>query len=251
MIKTIIIDDEYNAREFLEKLLTRYFPDKFLILDKCESVDKAIVSIEKYNPELVFLDVQMPNKNGFQLFKELNKVKFEVIFTTAHSEFAIDAIKCSALDYLLKPINYIDLLETVKKYDEKQNKASQEEKLKLLLENIDTGGSEYNRIALPTESGFELLKTNAILYCEADSNYCKIVCLDGKIITLSKTLKYIEELLPSSIFQRIHKSYLVNLNYVTRFNKTNELLVELCNGETLPVSVRKKDEFINAIIQKK
>jgi two-component system, LytTR family, response regulator len=251
MIRTIIIDDEYNAREFLEKLITRYFPNKFLVLDKCESVDEAILSIEKYNPELVFLDVQMPNKNGFQLFKELNKVKFEVIFTTAHSEFAIDAIKCSALDYLLKPINYIDLLETIKKYDDKQHKASQGEKLKLLLENIDTGGSEFNKIALPTESGFELLKTNAILYCEADSNYCKIVCLDGKNITLSKTLKYIEELLPNSIFQRIHKSYLVNLNYVTRFSKTNELLVELCNGETLPVSVRKKDEFINAIIQKK
>ena len=251
MIKTIVVDDEYNAREFLEKLLMRYFPDKFLILDKCESVDEAIVSIEKYNPELVFLDIQMPNKNGFQLFKELNEVKFEVIFTTAHSEFAIDAIKCSALDYLLKPINYIDLLETIKKYERKQHKASQEEKLKLLLENIDTGGSEYNKIALPTENGFELLKTNAILYCEADSNYCKIVCLNGKSIVLSKTLKYIEELLPKSIFHRIHKSYLVNLNYVSRFNKTNELLVELCNGETLPVSVRKKDEFINAIIQKK
>lgn len=251
MIKTIIVDDEFNAREFLEKLLTRYFPDKFLILDKCESVDEAIVSIEKFNPELVFLDIQMPNKNGFQLFKELEKVKFEVIFTTAHSEFAIDAIKCSALDYLLKPINYIDLLETIKKYNDKQNKASQEEKLKLLLENIDTGSSEYNKIALPTENGFELLKTNAILYCEADSNYCKIVCLDGRNIVLSKTLKYIEELLPSSIFQRIHKSYLVNLNYVNRFSKADELLVELANGETLPVSVRQKENFINAIIQKK
>ncbi|WP_158729062.1 MULTISPECIES: LytTR family DNA-binding domain-containing protein [unclassified Flavobacterium] len=251
MIKTIIVDDEYNAREFLEKLLTRYFPDKFLILDKCESVDEAIVSIEKFNPELVFLDIQMPNKNGFQLFKELNKVHFEVIFTTAHSEFAIDAIKCSALDYLLKPINYIDLLDTIKKYDDKQNKASQEEKLKLLLENLDTGGSEFNRIALPTENGFELLKTNSILYCEADSNYCKIVCLDGRNIILSKTLKHVEELLPSSLFQRIHKSYLVNLNYVNRFSKANELLVELANGETLPVSVRQKENFINAIIHKK
>ncbi|PKB15490.1 LytTR family DNA-binding domain-containing protein [Flavobacterium sp. 5] len=251
MIKTIIVDDEYNAREFMEKLLNRYFPDKFLVLDKCENVDEAIISIEKFNPELVFLDVQMPNKNGFQLFKELNKVKFEVIFTTAHSEFAIDAIKCSALDYLLKPINYIDLLETIKKYDEKLNKASQSDKLKLLIENIDIGGSEFNKIALPTESGYELVKVSSILYCEADSNYCKIVCLDGKKIVLSKTLKYIEELLPKSIFQRIHKSYLVNLNYITRFNKTNELLVELCNGETLPVSVRKKDDFINAIIQKK
>ena len=251
MIKTIIVDDEFNAREFLEKLLQRYFPDKFLVLALCESVDEAIHAIEKFNPELVFLDVQMPNKNGFQLFKELNKINFEVIFTTAHSEFAIDAIKCSALDYLLKPINYIDLLETVKKYESKLHKASQQEKLMLLIENLDTGNSAYNKIALPTETGFELVKTNAILYCEADSNYCKIVCLDGKKIVLSKTLKFIEELLPTSVFQRIHKSYLVNLNYVTRFNKTNELIVELSNGQTLPVSIRKKEDFINAIIQKK
>jgi two-component system LytT family response regulator len=251
MIKTIIVDDEFNAREFLQKLLNRYFPDKFLVLALCESVDEAIHAIDKFNPELVFLDVQMPNKNGFQLFKELNKINFEVIFTTAHSEFAIDAIKCSALDYLLKPINYIDLLETVKKYESKLHKASQQEKLMLLIENLDTGNSAFNKIALPTETGFELVKTNAILYCEADSNYCKIICLDGKKIVLSKTLKFIEELLPTSTFQRIHKSYLVNLNYVTRFNKTNELLVELSNGQTLPVSIRKKEDFINAIIQKK
>lgn len=251
MIKTIIVDDEFNASEFLEKLLLRYFPDKFLVLEKCESVDDAILAIEKFNPELVFLDVQMPNKNGFQLLKELKTINFEVIFTTAHSEFAIDAIKCSALDYLLKPINYIDLLETVKKYDDKQNNASQQERLLLLIENIDIGNSQYNKIALPTETGFELIKTNSILYCEADSNYCKIVCLDGKKIVLSKTLKFIEELLPTAIFQRIHKSYLVNLNYVTRFNKTNDLLVELANGESLPVSIRKKEDFINAIIKKK
>ncbi len=251
MIKTIIIDDEYNAREFLEKILHRYFPDKFLVLALCESVDDAIIAIEKFNPELVFLDVQMPNKNGFQLFKELTKINFEVIFTTAHSEFAIEAIKCSALDYLLKPINYIDLLDTVKKFQEKKHKVFQQDKLTLLLENLDLGNSAYNKIALPTETGFELVKTNSILYCEADSNYCKIMCLDGKKIVVSKTLKYIEELLPPTIFQRIHKSYLVNLNYVSRFDKTNELLVELSNGTTLPVSVRKKEDFINAIIQKK
>ncbi len=251
MIKTIIVDDEFNAREFLEKLLQRSFPDRFLVLAKCESVDEAVLAIDKFNPELVFLDVQMPSKNGFELFKEIKDVNFEVIFTTAHSEFAIDAIKCSALDYLLKPINTIDLLETIKKYDSKLNKASQQDKLTLLLENIDTGGSEFKKIAFPTESGFELIKTNAILYCEADSNYCSIICLDGRKITLSKTLKYVEELLPSSIFQRIHKSYLVNLNYVIRFNKTNDLLIELTNGETLPVSFRQKEDFINAILQKK
>lgn len=251
MIKTLIVDDEFNAREFLEKLLVRYFPDKFIVLAKCESVDEAKLAIEKFSPELVFLDIQMPNKNGFQLLKEVEAINFDVIFTTAYSDFAIEAIRCSALDYLLKPINYIDLKTTVKKYEEKLNKASQQKKMLLLIENLDTGGSQFNKIALPVESGFEMVKINSILYCEADSNYCKVVCLDGKKIILSKTLKYIEELLPETIFHRIHKSYLVNLNYINRFDKTNDLIVELSNGQILPVSVRKKEDFINAIIQKK
>lgn len=251
MIKTLIVDDEFNAREVLDKLLSRYFPDKFLVVAKCEGVNDAVIAIEQFQPELVFLDIQMPDKNGFQLFKELKKINFEVIFTTAHSEFAIEAIKQSALDYLLKPINYIDLLEAVRKYENKLHKASQFDKFALLVENLDSGNTEFRKIAFPTENGFELIKINSILYCEADSNYCTIVCLGNKKITLSKTLKYVEELLPSTLFQRIHKSYLVNLNYVNRFNKSNELLVELANGETLPVSVRQKENFINAIVPKK
>jgi two-component system LytT family response regulator len=251
MIKTIIVDDEYNAREFLEKLLTKSFPGKFLILEKTQSVDEAITAIEKYQPDLVFLDIQMPNKNGFELFKSIKIINFEVIFTTAHAEFAIDAIKASALDYLLKPINYIDLLEAIKRFDAKTHKAFQQERLRLLLDNIDNGVSEFKKIAFPTDSGFELIKTSSILYCEADSNYCHIKCVDGKKITLSKTLKYVEELLPENIFNRIHKSYLVNLNYVNRFHKNDDYIVELSNGEKLPVSVRKKENFLNAIIKKK
>jgi len=118
----------------------------------------------------------MPNKNGFELFKEVKSITFEVIFTTAHAEFAIDAIKASALDYLLKPINYIDLLDTIKKYDSKLQKASQQDKLMLLIENMDSGNTEFKKIAFSTESGFELVKTASILYCEADSNYCNIIC---------------------------------------------------------------------------
>ena len=157
--------DEYLSLMTLFSFFSIQNMYKFLVLDTCESVDEAVLSIAKFNPELVFLDIQMPNKNGFQLFKEIHDINFEVIFTTAHSEFAIDAIKCSALDYLLKPINYIDLLETVKKFDSKLHKASQQDKLMLLIENIDTGSSEFKKIAFPTETGFELIKTNAILYC--------------------------------------------------------------------------------------
>ena len=174
-----------------------------------------------------------------------------MIFTTAHSEFGIDAVKASALDYLLKPISYLDLLEAIKKYVSKQYKAQQQDRLTLLIENIDFGSSEYHKIAFQTETGFEFVKVNSILYCEAESNYTKVVFLDGKKITLAKTLKLVEEILPKDIFKRIHRGYLVNINYVKRFNKTNDYFVELTNGESLPVSVRKKDDFINDIIKKK
>ena len=251
MIKTIIVDDEHNAREFLEKLLNRYLPNEFLVVDKCESVDTAIFSINKFEPELVFLDIEMPDKNGFQLLKEFKNRNFNVIFTTAYSEYAIKAIKENALDYLLKPINYIDLLETIKRYKSSLNNRTKENNLNMILNQIDSGNSNYNKIALPTESGYEIINPNKILYCKADSNYSSVTFINGKKITLSKTLKYIDELLPKTNFHRIHKSYLVNLNHVARFNKTVELYVELYNGEQLPIASRKKESFLNAILHKK
>ncbi len=251
MIKTIIIDDEINAREFLEKLLSRYFPNKFLVLHKAESVDEGILAIERFSPEIVFLDIQMPNKNGFALLKHFKSVNFEVIFTTAHKDFAIDAIKCSALDYLLKPINYIDLMETVKRYNQKRDLHQQNERVSVLLENLCNDNPRFNKIVLPTETGFEFIKPNSILYCQADSNYCKIIFTDGKQLVLAKTLKHMEGMLSNELFFRIHKSFIVNLNYILQFDKTNEFQVRLTNGEHLPVSIRKKEEFINVVLQKK
>lgn len=250
MITTVIIDDEKNAREVLEYLLLRHFPDKFLIVEKCASVGEAVIAINKHNPKLVFLDIQMPSKNGFELFKELDKISFEVVFTTAHSEFAIEAIKQSALDYLLKPINYIDLAKLVKRYEEKNHKASLNEKLLFLIDNLNSGTSDFNKVALATESGYQLVKTNSILYCQAESNYSTVVCLDGTKIVLAKTLKALEELLPQSIFQRIHRTYLVNLNHINKFSKVNDLYVELVNGEMIPVSTRNKQALVNAINKK-
>jgi len=251
MITAIIIDDEQNAREFLHKLLNRYFPKKIIVLETCDSVQTGVQAINKHQPELVFLDIQMPNENGFGLFKYFNKVDFEVIFTTAYKDYAIDAIRHSALDYLLKPINFIDLLSTVKRYEEDKNNKNQQERISMLLENMSSDNGSYNKIALPTKNGYELLKINNIIYCQSDSNYCKVKCLDGKEFLMSKTLKFIEELLNNNLFIRIHKSYLVNLNYVVKFDKVDELTVTLTNGEQLPVSIRKKEQFLNAILHKK
>lgn len=249
MIKTIIIDDENSASEFLEKMLHRYFPNKFYVCGLCESIDDAIIAIETYQPALVFLDIQMPNKNGFELFKEVKEINFEVIFTTAHSEYAIEAIKRSALDYLLKPINYIDLLGAVTRYENKSKKESQEKQFNVLLENIDTGDVAHKKMAISTETGIEFVKFNSIIYLEAQNNYTKINLLDGTSIIASKTLKSFDELLPSELFFRIHKSYLINMNFVKRFYKIDDFLVELTTGEKLPLSYRKKNEFISAITQ--
>lgn len=247
MIKTIIIDDENNASEFLEKMLHRYFPNKFYVCSLCESIDDAIIAIENYQPDLVFLDIQMPNKNGFELFKEIKEINFEVIFTTAHSEYAIEAIKRSALDYLLKPINYIDLLGAVTRYENKSKKESQQKQFNVLLENIDTGDVAHKKMAISTDTGIEFVKYNSIIFLEAQNNYTKINLIDGTSIIASKTLKHFEELLPSELFYRIHKTYLVNMNFVKRFFKIDDFLVELTTGAKLPISLRKKNDFIIAI----
>jgi two-component system LytT family response regulator len=189
----------------------------------------------------------MPNKNGFELFKEVKEINFEVIFTTAHSEYAIEAIKRSALDYLLKPINYIDLLGAVTRFENKSKKESQQKQFNVLLENIDTGDVAHKKLAISTEIGIEFVKFNSIVYLEAQNNYTKINLLDGTTIIASKTLKSFDELLPSELFFRIHKSYLINMNFVKRFFKIDDFLVELTTGEKLPISYRKKNDFISAI----
>lgn len=248
MIKAVIIDDEINAQSLLEKTLERYFPNKFNIVEKCTSVDSGVLAIKNHEPALVFLDIQMPEKNGFELFKYFDVVNFEVIFTTAYNQFAIKAIKRSALDYLLKPINHLDLSEAIKKFEKKNEGNSAQKKLTLLLENLNVNDQNVSKIAFPTPEGFELIHTNQILYCKAESNYCSIKRIEGNTKMAAKTLKYVEEILPASSFKRIHKSYVINLNYVVRYHKANKE-IELTNGEKLPVSFRKEEEFINAILQ--
>jgi len=248
MIKAVIIDDEMNAQELLEKTLNRYFPNKFNIIAKCNSVDSGVNAIKNHEPDLVFLDIQMPEKNGFELFKCFDVIKFEVIFTTAFNQFAIKAIKRSALDYLLKPINHLDLAQAIKRFETKNEGSSAQKKLSLLLENLNINDQNVSKIAFPTLEGFELLHSNQILYCKAESNYTCIKKIDGITKTVTKTLKFVEEILPSSSFKRIHKTYVINLNYIVRYHKANKE-VELTNGEKLPVSFRKEEEFINAILQ--
>ncbi len=252
MINIVIVDDSPTSRITLEKILDVNFKDRFCIVEMCESVDSAIIAIGKHKPELIFLDIEMPNKNGFELLKEIGLIDFEVIFTTSHPEYAIEALHANALDYLIKPVNTIDLITAIERFEIRHSKNS------LQKNNIDSkenyisssNNDVLKKVALPTDNGYEFLKINSIIYCEASSNYCRIICTDGKEILLAKTLKNIQLLLPSDLFQRIHKSYLVNLNYIVRFNKTKSLEIELLNGKKLPVSFRQKDNFLNVFKNK-
>ena len=251
MINIVIVDDSSTSRVILEKTLNVNFKDKFCVVAMCESVDTAIIAIKKFNPELVFLDIEMPDKNGFDLLKEIESINFEFIFTTAYPEYAIKALQAEALDYLIKPVSTNDLILAIERFEIKlSKKITLNNHIESKIDSISSGNEILKKIALPTENGYEFLKINSIMYCEASSNYCRIICNDGKEILLAKTLKNIQQLLPTNLFQRIHKSYLVNLNYIIRFDRTNSLEIELQNGKKLPVSFRQKDNFLNVFKNK-
>lgn len=247
MITCVIIDDEAPAREFLEKLILQFFHQKIIVLDTADSVVKGIELINRLHPELIFLDIEMKGEDGFQLFKYFDNVFFDIIFTTAHKNYAIDAIKHSAIDYLLKPINFIDLNDAIKRLERKQTAVTNQQRISALLENLNTDTTQFNKIALPTNSGYELEKISNIIYCEGMDNYSKIHTIQGREIILTRTLKYLEETLPNSIFFRIHKSTLVNLNYIQSYSRVEGYSVTLTNGIKLDVSVRKSEQLINFI----
>mgnify|MGYP000739729596 FL=1 len=163
MIKVVIIDDEVNAQGVLQNTINRYFPNKFSVVAICGSVSQGVEAINRLEPELVFLDIQMPGENGFELFKYFKVVKFEVIFTTAYEQFALKAIKCSALDYLLKPINHLDLANSIKLFETRYQQNSGQKKLALLLENLNLDNQNSYKIAFPTLEGFDLIHSNQIL----------------------------------------------------------------------------------------
>jgi two-component system LytT family response regulator len=176
-------------------------------------------------------------------------INFEVIITTSHPEYAIKALQVNAVDYLLKPVNSVDLISAIERFE---NKLSREQKINNLIpKEVSLSSKDFlKKITIPTENGYEVLKINSIVYCEANSNYCRIICIDGRQILLAKTLKSVQELLPSVLFHRIHKSYLVNLNHIVRYNKNDSLEIELQNGKKLPVSHRQRDNFINVFKNK-
>ena len=242
MIRCILIDDESNSLEMMEWLLQTYCP-QVKIEALCDGAEKGLAAIEKYKPEVVFLDIEMPHMNGFDLLEKYGKLDFDVVFCTAYDQFAIRAFKYSALNYLLKPVDPEDLKDTIRRIEEKQAIPSREQ-IDLLLQNLRyPARPTVQRIALTTTDGMIFVSTQDILYCEAESNYTTVV-LNSRKVVISKTLKEIDEALSGTDFYRIHNSYLVNLNQIQKFVRGDGGYVVMNDGKSVSISRSRRQEFM-------
>jgi two-component system LytT family response regulator len=245
MVRSVIVDDELKSRESL-KILLEDFCENVEVLALCQNITEAVEAVEKYKPDVVFLDIQMQRETGFDLLTKVKAITFEVIFTTAYSEYAIKAFKFSAIDYLLKPVDIEELKKSIEKVEKKVN-GSISGRLEHLIQNLRSSSNESYKLALPTAEGLIFIKTSDILYCEASSNYTYIYITDGKKHLVSRTLKEYEDLLSDHNFFRIHHSYLINVGAIKKYVKGEGGYVVLSNDISLDVSKRKKEAFLNKL----
>ncbi|HSN61395.1 MAG TPA: LytTR family DNA-binding domain-containing protein [Ferruginibacter sp.] len=246
MLTAIIIDDETSSRNSLKQKLAHHCTE-IEIIGECENGEAGIKMLSNKNPDIVFLDVEMPRMNGFTMLQQLPHKNFEVIFITAYDHYAIKAIKFSALDYLVKPVAIEDLKAAIEKAAQKRKQSQGNDRLQLLLENLMTDKKELQRIAIPSMEGLQFVETGHIIYLEANSNYTCFYLTNNTKITVAKTLKDFEELLPTSVFMRIHHSYIINKNLVKKYIKGEGGQVQMINDTVLDVARRKKEEFMKAM----
>jgi len=246
MLNAIIVDDEAHSYKTLEVMLKRYCPEVNIIA-KCTSGIDALKAIQELHPDLVFLDVEMPGMNGFEMLEQLNKINFHLIFVTSYDAYALKAIRFSAIDYLLKPIDREELQKAIQKVI-KRMEAPLPEQLKIILEKMHQPATSSNKIALPTMEGLQMIPVQSIISCEADDNYTTLMLKNNKKIVVSCTLKVIEELLEENSFIRVHRSYLVNLDEIEKYVKTDGGYVVMSDGSQIFISRNKKEELLKKLM---
>ena len=248
MISAIIIDDDKVAIEILTDFLA-LTPHLVRLEGTANNLDDGINLINLKTPDLVLLDINMPSKSGLEIYNYFTNPSFKIIFVTAFDKYAIDALRKSAVDYLLKPINFVELRESLQKviallgYERKQTEL-EERVNKIFMLDIDG-----KNVLLDFESGFVIENTKYIEYCFADQAYSVIITYFGKRINVSKPLKYLQEILPENQFYRTHKSYLVNINHIEKFSKFNGNFIHLKSGAKIPVSTRNISDIAKKIKQ--
>lgn len=243
MYKAILIEDEHKLREALFLMLQMVAPEKVNVIAVAESVSTAVELIDELQPDLVFMDIQLKDGSGFDVLEQCVFKKFHIIFTTAYHNYAIRAFKCSAIDYLLKPVDPSELRAAIEKIGLLEQKFLSNIQLTALQNSL--GKSSTGRISLATQEGLHLVSLNDIIYCQTSGSYTTFNLGDGRAIIVSKPLKNYEEQLTLPDFFRIHQSYLVNLSFVDTYLKDG--IVILKDKTELPVAQRKKDEFLRLI----
>ena len=244
MLTAIIIDDEQKGRIALRQKLQDYCATVQLT-GEAENGEEGIKLIEKNNPDIVFLDIEMPRMDGFEMLHRLSEKKFHLIFTTAYDQYAIKAFKVAAFDYLLKPIDIEELKSAISKINS-LSPVITEKKLAVLEQNLE-GKNVFSKIAIPTLEGLLFFNMRDIIHLEASSNYTTIYFNNHPKLIASKTLKDFEELLPANIFFRTHHSHIINLSFIKRYLKGDGGQIEMQNGNFVDVARRKKDEFLKII----
>ncbi len=246
-ISTIVIDDEQNARENLKLILDDFCPE-INVVAEAGSAEEARVLITKHKPNLLFLDINMPNEDGFELLESIENKNFSVIFITAHNQFALKALKAGAIDYIEKPIDVEDLQTAVGKISIDESAGNVDYNMIKALLNNYKDDSKSDIIAVPTLTGYEIIKAEDIVHLEADESYTRIFLADGKKCTSSMTIARYEKVLDTNTFFRVHKSHIINTrHHLKEFNRHEGNVAIMDTGEAIPVARRKLSGFINAI----
>jgi two-component system LytT family response regulator len=244
-IKAILIDDELNSLQNLQQKLEGFCPD-INIVAVCQKPEEGLLLLKQHQPDVVFLDIEMPKMSGFRMLEEIGEYDFDIIFTTAYNHYSIDAIRISAFDYLIKPIGIEDLQQAVERLHKVHNKQTKE-KIDILKKSLSDNRSQDDKIAISTAEGIEFIPIKNILHIESKSNYSKIYMPENKSIMVTKILKDFEEMLYPYNFYRVHNSHLINLNYIKKYIRSEGGHVMLQDGTVIDISRRKKEEFLKMI----
>lgn len=246
MIKAIIVDDEMDCCETIAALLQSFCPD-VEVIGIYHNGAEALSPILQLQPDLVFLDVEMPRMNGFEMLEQLPQVNFDIIFTTSYDQYALKAIRFSAIDYLLKPVDREELQMAVQKVIQRSQRTIAKQ-VEILMQKLHQPSKSIGKIALPTMEGLQMIPIDSIISCEADSNYSILLLKNKKKIIVSTTLKEIEEILEDHSFVRVHRAYVVNLNEVEKYVKGEGGYLIMSDGSMIDVSRNKKEYLLKKLL---
>ncbi len=246
MIRTVVLDDEPLARDAIMALLEKYCPE-IEVIGVAGDIESGVRFIRQNRPELLILDIHLMDGTSFDLLERLDKEQYKIIFITAYEEYAITAFKFSAMDYILKPVNPDELIAAVEKVQDSLDRESLTRRLEVLYDNMKNRFPEGRKIALRTATSMHIVNLTDIIRCQSEKNYTQFFLTSGEMVTVSKTLKDFEELLSPYHFVRIHQSHLVNLEHIRKYEKVEGGVVVMSDNTQVPVSLRKKEEFMKTI----